>query len=350
MASNKRNTRTRNRILTVLILLLAAALCVAAPLVVDFIELECYEQVRMEAGGTIPAAADFLPEDENAEKSQVAFSTDLSTIAVNVPGKYPVVLNYKGREYNTELLIVDTVAPKGQPQDVTVCNPETLDPNAFVTDIEDATQVTVSFAKQPDMTAQEQQVELLLTDAGGNTAQLQAQLTLINDTVAPQIAGVKNLFTYAGDTLAYRTGITVTDDQDENPRLEIDSSKVDLTVPGEYSVTYIATDHAGNTAKATAKVTVQEKGEDHVDPEVIYERIDSLMAEFIREDMTDREKVEAVYCWTRIHFKYGKASDKKDYLQVAYDFLQTKRGDCVSSFSLQKLMFVRLGIPTIDVH
>lgn len=349
MARNKRNARARNRVLTILILVLAVAICAAAPLLLDYIELECYEQVTMEAGQKLPAAADFLPESENAEKSQVSFSFDMSRIPVNVPGKYPVLLDYKGKQYSTQLVIVDTVAPKGQPQDVTVCNPETLDPNAFVTDIEDATEVTVSFAKQPDMTAQEQQVEILLTDAGGNTTRLQAQLTVINDTVAPQITGVKDLLTYVGDTLAYRTGITITDDQDENPKLEIDSSGVDLTVPGEYTVTYTATDHAGNTATASAKVTVQEKGENHVDPEVIYERIDSLMAKFIRDDMTDREKAEAVYCWTRLHFQYGKASDKKDYLQVAYEFLQTKRGDCVSSFSLQKLMFERLGIPTIDV-
>ena len=45
-----------------------------------------------------------------------------------------------------------------------------------------------------------------------------------------------------------------------------------------------------------------------------------------------------------------RITTKKDYLQVAYEFLQTKTGDCVSSFSLQKLMFERLGIPTIDVH
>lgn len=349
MAARNRKMSIRNRVLTVLILALAVAICVAAPLVVDFIELECYEQLRVEAGQPLPNAADFLPEDETAEKGQVSILSDMSAISANVPGAYPVVLGYKGREYASTLVIVDTVAPKAQVQDVTVYNPEELDPNAFVTKIEDATEVTVRFAKQPDPTVKEQSVDILLTDAGGNTTNLQAKLTLITDTVAPQIVGVKDLFTYAGNTLAYRTGITVTDDQDENPKLEIDSSGVDLTVPGEYTVTYTAVDHAGNESKATAKVTVREKGKDYVEPDVIYERIDSLMAKFIREDMTDREKVEAVYCWTRLHFQYGKSTDKEDYLQVAYEFLQTKRGDCVSFFSLQKLMLERLGIPTIDV-
>lgn len=349
MAGKKRSKSIRNWVLTVLILVLAVAVCVAAPLLVDYIELECYSQLTVEAGQPIPGAADFLPENEKTEKERVSFASDLNAISTGVPGTYPVVLSYNGRQYTTQLVIVDTTPPKAKAQDVALCNPETLDPNAFVTEIEDVTEVTVSFVNQPDLTQPEQQVTILLTDASGNTTQLQAKLTVINDTQAPQITGVKDLFTYAGNALTYKTGITVTDDQDENPKLEIDNSGVDLTTPGEYSASYIATDHAGNTTTVTVKVTVWEKGEDFVEPEVIYERIDSLMEKFIRPDMTDREKAEAVYCWTRLHFQYGKSSDKQDYLQIAYEFLQTHTGDCVSFFSLQKLMFERLGIPTIDV-
>jgi hypothetical protein len=232
---------------------------------------------------------------------------------------------------------------------VTIYRPEDLDANAFVTEIKDATKVTVSFAKQPDLTAQKQPVTVILMDAAGNTTQLQAQLTLILDTQAPQISGVKDLFAYEGSTLAYRTGVTVTDDMDDKPTLEIDSAGVDLTAPGVYTVTYTATDHAGNTTSVTAKVTVKAKGKDYVEPEVIYKRVDDLLDKLITDDMTDREKVEVVYCWTRLHFQYGKSSDKGDYLQIAYEFLQTHRGDCASYFSLQKLMLERLGIPTIDV-
>ncbi len=349
MADNNKKTRIRNRVLTVIILALAVAICAAAPLIVDLIELECYEQLTVEAGQQFPAAADFLPDNEKTEKAQVSFLSDVSAVAMDVPGEYPVQLGYKGKVYSSVLVITDTVAPTAQVQDVTVYRTEDVDPNAFVTEIKDATQVTVSFAKQPDLTAQKQQVTVILTDAGGNTAQLQAQLTLILDTQAPQISGVKDLFAYEGSTLAYRTGVTVTDDMDDEPTLDIDSAGVNLSAPGEYTVTYTATDHAGNTTTVTAKVTVKEKGKDYVEPEVIYQRVDDILDKLITEDMTDREKVEVVYCWTRLHFQYGKSSDKADYLQIAYEFLQTHRGDCASYFSLQKLMLERLGIPTIDV-
>ena len=349
MANNNRKTGIRNRVLTVIILVLAVAICAAAPLIVDLIELECYEQLTVEAGGQFPAAADFLPDSEKAEKAQVSFLSNVDDISMDVPGRYPVQLGYKGRSYSSVLVVADTVAPTAQGQDVTFYRAEDVDPNAFVTDIKDATQVTVSFAKQPDLTAQKQPVTIVLTDAAGNTVQLQAQLTLIIDTQAPQISGVKDLIAYEGSTLAYRTGVTVTDDMDAEPTLEIDSTGVDLSAPGEYTVTYTATDHAGNAASVTAKVTVMEKGEDFVEPEVIYKRVDDILDKLITEDMTDREKVEVVYCWTRLHFQYGKSSDKSDYLQIAYEFLQTHKGDCASYFSLQKLMLERLGIPTIDV-
>ena len=56
MARNKRNTRARNRVLTVLILALAVAICAAAPYLLDFVQLECYEQLTLEAGQPLPSA------------------------------------------------------------------------------------------------------------------------------------------------------------------------------------------------------------------------------------------------------------------------------------------------------
>ncbi len=350
MTMRRKNTKTGKTILTVFLFILAAAICVAAPLVVDTLELTCVDSLKVEAGQNLPSAADFLPDNEKAEKQQVSFVTDMTTVSSDVPGVYPVQLSYKGRIYNSQLVIADTVAPTATAQDATAYGAEQIDPKLFVTDIKDATTVTVTFAKEPDLTASEQQVDILLTDLGGNETRLQAKLTLIIDETAPEIKGVKDLSVYAGGTVSYRTGITATDDLDPNPTLAVDSTGVDLSVPGEYTVTYTATDLGGNVTTATAKVTVLEKGEDYVEPEVIYEHIDNLMAKFIREDMTDREKVEAVYCWTRMHFQYGKSTKKTDYLQIAYEFLQTHKGDCVSYFALQKLMLERLGIPTIDVH
>ena len=173
----------------------------------------------------------------------------------------------------------------------------------------------------------------------------------IPDTQAPVITGAKNLEVYVGNSVSYRNGVTVSDNLDSAPTLTVDSSSVDLSTAGTYSVTYTAIDAAGNKATVTITVTVREKPDNYVDPEIIYQRVDGILAQFIREDMTDREKAEAVYVWTRrdVHLTYGSAPKRDDYLQTAYEFLDTRKGDCFYFFAIQKLMLERLGIPTIDL-
>lgn len=194
-----------------------------------------------------------------------------------------------------------------------------------------------------------QMVALLLRDTSGNEAVLQANLNIILDTEAPTMSGVKDIRTYVGDTVAYRKGISVSDNSDSAVQLEVDSSGVDLTTPGTYTVIYRATDAAGNSVSEEARVEVHEKLRNHVDPEIIYAAVDAQLAKFIRDDMSDREKAEAIYLWTHVHLNYGGHTTPDDYVQRAYEFLTTRKGDCYGSFALQKLMFERLGIPTIDV-
>lgn len=180
----------------------------------------------------------------------------------------------------------------------------------------------------------------------------------VKDTQAPVITGAKDLEVYVGDAVSYKSGVSVTDDMDAKPELKIDNSKVDLTKPGVYEVTYSATDAAGNTSVSiTVKLTVKVKPENFVDPEVIYAKADSILAQFIRDDMTDREKAEAVYVWTRrsVHLTYGSAPkgfdhESADWLQTAYQLLNkdVPKGDCFYFFAVQKLLLQRLNIPTID--
>ena len=177
------------------------------------------------------------------------------------------------------------------------------------------------------------------------------------DTEAPVILGAQDLTVYTGGTVSYKTGVVVTDNVDVRPFLTIDNSKVDLNKPGVYPVTYIANDAAGNRSSVTIQLTVLARPEGYVDPEVIYAKADAILAQFIRPGMTDREKAEAVYVWTRrsVHLTYGSAPagfvhEEADWLQVAYQMLNkdVPKGDCFYFFAVQKLLLQRLNIPTID--
>ena len=181
--------------------------------------------------------------------------------------------------------------------------------------------------------------------------------SVVNDTTAPVIEGTKDLEVYTDSTVSYKAGVTVTDDIDARPTLEIDNSNVDLSKPGVYEVVYTATDASGNSTSVTIKLTVKAKPDGFVEPDVIYAKADAILAQFITDDMTDREKVEAVYVWTRrsVHLTYGSAPkgfvhEEADWLQTAYQLLNrdVSKGDCFFFFAVQKLLLQRLNIPTID--
>lgn len=187
-------------------------------------------------------------------------------------------------------------------------------------------------------------------DFSGNMAVETASLTVINDTQGPSILGVNPLSVTLGDTVSYRSGILVEDDYTEQPLLTVDNSQVDLSQTGIYPVIYQATDDAGNETLVETTITVQEKKESYVDTQVIYAEADKLLEKIIKEDMTTRQQVEAIYQWFQRNCYYVSTSDKSDKLQAAYKLLTGKRGDCYNYYAACSLLLERLGIPQISVE
>lgn len=169
------------------------------------------------------------------------------------------------------------------------------------------------------------------------------------DREAPVISGVRDFLVYAGDTVSYRSGVTVTDNLDPAPEWTVDTGTVDLSTAGTYYATYVATDAAGNTATAVAAVTVLPRQEGYADLADIYAAADNILGIILPEEVSAREQVEAVYIWARTSLTYGGHSDRSDYRQAAYAMLAGDRGDCYGYFAVTKLLFERLGIPNIDV-
>lgn len=176
------------------------------------------------------------------------------------------------------------------------------------------------------------------------------QSTGPKDSHPPQIYGIQDFTVYQGDPVSYLSGVTATDDLDPEPKLNVDSRKVDLSKPGTYTVTYTASDDSGNLATACANITVLRKEEGYADLETIYTLADDLLA-IILEGTTDtRQQVEAIYNWARTDIRYAGHSDRSDWRQTAYNVIRSGEGDCFGYFAATKLMFERLGIPNIDVQ
>ena len=172
---------------------------------------------------------------------------------------------------------------------------------------------------------------------------------LPGDTTPPQIMGVNKLSVFIGSTIAYRSGILVTDDTDPAPKLTVDTFQVNLSAPGTYPVFYTATDSAGNTTTLETTVTVSEAPDTYVDEALINETADKLLAKIITEGMTPTEQVNAVYDWIWSHCYYIAHFDKSDYMQAAYLMMTDFRGDCYGFYAVSRLLFDRLGLPNLTV-
>lgn len=174
------------------------------------------------------------------------------------------------------------------------------------------------------------------------------------DTTAPEFAGIKDLVVYLGDTVSYRDGVTVSDNDDENVTFSVDATKVDLTRLGVYDVTYTATDKRGNTASVTAKVSVLEPLEGGQDSSVCTkEELDalcqSILDSILKPGMTDRQKAEAIY--DRVSkIKYVNTTDDPNWIGRAYTGLTTNKGDCVNYWAASKALLTMAGIPNYDIE
>ena len=307
-----------------------------------------YPEVVLEAGANSVSARDFLKKPDNKEP---LFLTDISQISLQEPGAHRVQLTWHNTVYERILRIQDTVAPTGTARDVTSIG-KIPEPSEFVAESFDITPVTVSYKQLPDAAISgPQDVTILLTDTSGNILELDAVLTLIHDTTAPEFSGIRNPITvYTGDTISYRTDVTVSDDYDPDVKWEVDSSQVDLSKAGKYPVTYTATDAAGNTTAVEITVYVKERASDHGDPEVLKQKIDQVLSKILKDGMSVREQVTAIYNYVSTHFGYGDNENHTDVQAAALRMLDKGSGDCFNYFSVSKVMLERLEIPNIDVE
>lgn len=121
------------------------------------------------------------------------------------------------------------------------------------------------------------------------------------DTQPPKLSGIRNLAVYQGGSISWLNGITATDDQDPTPGITVDTDSVDLDTPGDYTITYTATDASGNSSQATATVSVLEKQDGYQDLETIYAEADALLAEILQPEDSLRQQVKDIYVWARMN-------------------------------------------------
>lgn len=300
------------------------------------------EELTVEAGQTPPGIDSFLLGD-----AQGTFVTRPAALNYHQPGDHNIVIQVDGEEYPSVLHIRDTIPPRAKVQDIegfAVLPRETED---FVTEIEDATEVTVAFREKPDLGfIGTQQVELVFTDAGGNVTVETANLTLYEDTEPPVIQGTRDLLIYAGDSVSYRKNVTVEDNCPEGLQLTVDTGSVNLNAAGVYPIVYTAVDAAGNTTTETIQLTVIER---IYTIDEVNALADAVLAAIITPEMSDRDKAWAIYCYIRRNVGYINYSEKGDWARAAYEGLAKRQGDCYVYASTAKALLTRAGVKNMDI-
>ncbi|KAB7790374.1 immunoglobulin-like domain-containing protein [Bifidobacterium leontopitheci] len=100
----------------------------------------------------------------------------------------------------------------------------------------------------------------VMTYTGVDLSSDETPVTPPADTTAPVFAGVDDVTVDYGADFDPLAGVTATDDVDGDVTKDIKvEGTVDTKTAGEYTLTYTVADKAGNTAKATRKVTVKEQ-------------------------------------------------------------------------------------------
>lgn len=207
--------------------------------------------------GTAVSEADILM---NAEKDRDLLNRQqLDALQGAAVGTYPVsATTPEGQTATCQVTVVDTVAPSLKVKDVQVYEGVSVSLKDFLVETSDLSgEVTSRLTAEPDTAkAGTYTVTVEATDLNGNKTTADAKLTVVKDTDPPVFSGLKKISTDQGEKPDYTSGVSALDAKDGKVDFQYDDSKVDLSKPGTYTVTYTARDRSGNVATEQRKVTV----------------------------------------------------------------------------------------------
>ncbi|SCW68186.1 Transglutaminase-like superfamily protein [Ruminococcaceae bacterium YRB3002] len=291
--------------------------------------------------------------------SNASFVTDISTIDTSKVGSYPIEISVGDRVYKSKLNIVDLTPPTANPVAQEIYTNRPPKPEECVKDVFDLSGCIIEF-DDPDYHFDyggHFALPIRLTDGYGNSDVVQVPIYIKDDHTPPVIEGAHDFNLVIGGELTYRDGITVTDDFDPMPDLEIDTSAVNLNTIGTYPVVYTATDDVGNQSQVTVNVTVvtmrtagvtDENDEDSI--ERAYQMADKILAKITDKNMNDVQKAMIIFYWVRHHISPSRGtSDYSSWANAAIKAFKTRRASCYGSWACCKALLDRAGIQNICV-
>jgi hypothetical protein len=191
-----------------------------------------------------------------------------------------------------------------------------------------------------------------------------------NDKEAPEIQGPEGdaAVAYIGETIAYKSFVKVTDDSGKY-KLNVNTDKVNKSREGTYTVTYTATDEAGNETKYNLKLTLKKKLYSEATLMELVEEKAKMLG--LSKDMSKAELVRKIYDYVNspskskdnanIYFndesntpaqQESRGTWETDWIEEAVRTLQMERmkGDCYTYYAVSKAFFEYFEIENLGIQ
>ena len=345
----------RKIIIPLLIITILMIACLATLFIFYEINSDvAYSEVYIEAGASSCNVEDFLKKDARNAR----FSTD-SVYNLNLVGDYPLTIIWSmpifgDQTSHTTLHVQDTTAPLvTMAVDSIEVDAKSSAPTAadLVESVADASNCVIDYKDQYDFTKEgEFDVTVVVTDTSGNSSESTIACKVIDDVTPPVITGVEPLQVAQGEAISYKKNITVTDDKDPNPTLEVDTSQVNSDKRGTYTVKYIATDSAGNSSEASTTIKIVSAKITAATEETVNAMADNILSEIIEDGMSQKEEARAVFNWVVNNITYSESAGIDDLLSAAYKGMYNRVGDCTVKQKTAEVMLNRLGIKNMEIE
>ena len=179
-----------------------------------------------------------------------------NTVNSKKVGNYSTTYSLGKYSITSKVEVKDTQAPILKVQNYETDLKEDVKPKSFVKKVSDASKYTLSFENKPTKD-KEQTVTIIAKDKYGNEAKQEATLTRKKDTKKPKIKAPDTITVYNGENFNFNKEIKVKDNYDKNPKVDIDTSNIDMSTSGNYKLKVSATDRSGNKATKKVKVVVK---------------------------------------------------------------------------------------------
>lgn len=189
-------------------------------------------------------------------KNSVEFKGDVDTSKL---GTVDAEYIYKGKTYPFTVEVADTKGPDLTTKDVSIDTTQTVTAESFIDSVSDASEYSVRMDGDTNPgQAGHFKVTITAKDQYGNTTTKTAKLTRTADKKAPEIDGFEDKISLLQGDYFSADSYKAKDDLDPEPTVYVDSSQLDLSHPGVYTVNYTASDRSGNQKTYRQEVTVEE--------------------------------------------------------------------------------------------